>query len=83
MITVSDLSVQYGKRILFQDVNLNFTPGNCYNDAYNGNRSSIHWDQVCMQDPAHGGGEIWLDGQLLRKDGVFVMEPFKVLNPKQ
>ena len=60
-----------------------FTPGNCYNDAYNGNRSSIHWDQVCMQDPAHGGGEIWLDGQLLRKDGMFVMEPFKALNPKQ
>ncbi len=30
MITVSNLSVQFGKRILFQDVNLNFTPGNCY-----------------------------------------------------
>jgi aminopeptidase len=58
-----------------------FTPGNCYNDAYNGNRSAIHWDQVCMQDPAHGGGEIWLDGQLLRKDGVFVMDIFKALNP--
>lgn len=57
------------------------TPGNCYNDAYNGNRSSIHWDQVCMQDPAHGGGEIWLDDQLLRKDGVFVMEEFAGLNP--
>lgn len=30
MITVNDLSVQFGKRILFQDVNLKFTPGNCY-----------------------------------------------------
>ena len=30
MITVNDLSVQFGKRILFQDVNLTFTPGNCY-----------------------------------------------------
>ncbi len=30
MITVSDLTVQFGKRILFQDVNLKFTPGNCY-----------------------------------------------------
>jgi len=30
MITVSDLSVQFGKRILFQDVNLQFNPGNCY-----------------------------------------------------
>ncbi len=30
MITVSDLAVQFGKRVLFQDVNLKFTPGNCY-----------------------------------------------------
>lgn len=30
MITVSNLEVQFGKRVLFQDVNLNFTPGNCY-----------------------------------------------------
>ena len=30
MITVSNLEIQFGKRILFQDVNLKFTPGNCY-----------------------------------------------------
>ena len=30
MITVSDLEIQFGKRTLFQDVNLKFTPGNCY-----------------------------------------------------
>ena len=30
MITVSNLDVQFGKRVLFQDVNLIFTPGNCY-----------------------------------------------------
>jgi len=30
MITVSNLSIQFGKRILFQDVNLKFTQGNCY-----------------------------------------------------
>ena len=30
MITVSNLEVQYGKRVLFKDVNLKFTPGNCY-----------------------------------------------------
>jgi len=30
VITVSNLSIQFGKRILFQDVNLIFTPGNCY-----------------------------------------------------
>ncbi|KAF0196716.1 MAG: ABC transporter [Bacteroidetes bacterium] len=30
MITVSNLGIQFGKRILFQDVNMKFTPGNCY-----------------------------------------------------
>ena len=30
MITVSDLAIQFGKRVLFSDVNLKFTPGNCY-----------------------------------------------------
>ncbi len=30
MITVTDLAIQFGKRVLFQDVNLKFTPGNCY-----------------------------------------------------
>ena len=30
MITVSNLGIQFGKRILFQDVSMNFTPGNCY-----------------------------------------------------
>ena len=30
MITVTDVSLGYGERILFKDVNLKFTPGNCY-----------------------------------------------------
>ena len=30
MITVSNLGIQFGKRILFQDVNMKFTSGNCY-----------------------------------------------------
>ena len=30
MLTVSNLSVQFGKRVLFDDVNISFTPGNCY-----------------------------------------------------
>lgn len=30
MIAVSNLEIQFGKRVLFQDVNLKFTPGNCY-----------------------------------------------------
>jgi len=30
MITVSDLGLQFGKRVLFDDVNIKFTNGNCY-----------------------------------------------------
>jgi len=30
MITVNNLSLQFGKRVLYKDVNLKFTPGNCY-----------------------------------------------------
>ncbi|HBL16392.1 MAG: aminopeptidase [Elusimicrobia bacterium GWA2_69_24] len=48
-----------------------FTPGQCYESAPNGNDSAIHWDLVQMQRPEHGGGEMWFDGRLVRKDGVF------------
>ena len=48
-----------------------FTPGQCYDEAFNGNQSSIHWDMVLIQRPDYGGGEIWFDGKLIRKDGVF------------
>ena len=30
MITVNNLGIQFGKRVLFQDVNLTFNAGNCY-----------------------------------------------------
>lgn len=58
------------------------TPGNCYDNAYNGNHSAVHWDLVCSQRPEHGGGEIWVDGELLRKDGQFVPEDLWPLNPE-
>lgn len=48
-----------------------FTPGQCYDEAPNGNQSSIHWDLVQIQRADYGGGEIWFDGKLIRKDGVF------------
>jgi aminopeptidase len=48
-----------------------FTPGQCYDEAWNGNQCSSHWDLVLIQRPDYGGGEIWFDGQLIRKDGVF------------
>jgi aminopeptidase len=48
-----------------------FTPGQCYDEAPNGNQSAIHWDMVCIQRPDYGGGEIRFDGKLIRTDGVF------------
>ncbi len=60
-----------------------FTPGAAYEDeADNGNRSAVHWDMVVMQDAASGGGEIWFDDQLVRKDGLFVTDELKPLNPE-
>ncbi len=50
---------------------IHFTPGQCYDEAYNGNQSAIHWDLVLIQRPDYGGGEIWFDDKLVRKDGVF------------
>jgi aminopeptidase len=61
---------------------VHITPGNSYDDCFNGNRSSLHWDLVLMQDEASGGGEIWLDGVLARKDGRFVLPELAGLNPE-
>ena len=58
------------------------TPGMCYEDAPNGNDSSVHWDLVMIQRPEYGGGEIWLDDVLVRKDGLFVLPELKGLNPE-
>jgi aminopeptidase len=58
-----------------------FTPGQAYEGpADNGNRSQVHWDLVCIQRPEYGGGEIRFDGQLIRKDGKFVLPELKPLN---
>lgn len=57
--------------------------GNSYEDeTNNGNVSSIHWDLVKIQTPEQGGGEIWFDGKLVRKDGLFVLPELKGLNPE-
>ena len=60
---------------------LHFTPGNAYEDCGNGNKSAVHWDMVLIQRPEWGGGEIWFDGKLIRKDGLFVPKELKALNP--
>lgn len=60
-----------------------FTPGQAYEGgADNGNRSQVHWDIVNIQRPEYGGGEIWFDGKLIRKDGLFVPKSLQKLNPE-
>ena len=61
---------------------IHFTPGRCYEDAPNGNDSAIHWDLVQIQTPEYGGGEIYFDGRLIRKDGRFVIPELFGLNPE-
>ena len=61
---------------------LHFTPGQCYETTENGNRSKVHWDLVLIQRPEYGGGEIWVDGELIRKDGRFVVKDLEGLNPE-
>ncbi len=47
----------------------------------NGNRSAIHWDLVAILRPDHGGGEVYFDGVLVQKDGLFLPEALGGLNP--
>jgi aminopeptidase len=73
------------KDILFDEKiagSIHLTPGACYDEASNGNRSDIHWDMVLIQTPEYGGGEIWFDDKLVRKDGQFVIESLAGLNPE-
>lgn len=60
---------------------IHFTPGNSYDDCDNGNKSSLHWDLVLIMRPEYGGGEIWFDDKLIRKDGIFVLPELDCLNP--
>jgi aminopeptidase len=57
-----------------------FTPGQAYKEADNGNRSQVHWDMVSIQRKDYGGGEIYFDGKLIRRDGGFLPGPLRSLN---
>jgi aminopeptidase len=73
------------KDILFDEKiagSIHLTPGACYDEASNGNKSDIHWDIVLRQTPEVGGGEIWFDDTLIRKDGKFVIDELIGLNPE-
>ena len=58
------------------------TPGASYEDAFNGNKSAVHWDLVMIQRPEYGGGEIYFDDVLIRKDGLFILPQLQCLNPE-
>ncbi len=73
------------KDILFDEKicgSFHLTPGDAYEEAPNGNHSAIHWDLVMIQRPEYGGGEIWFDDVLVRKDGQFVLPELEPLNPE-
>lgn len=61
---------------------IHFTPGCCYEDCDNGNQSAVHWDLVLVQTPEYGGGEVYFDDVLIRKDGRFVIPELECLNPE-
>lgn len=69
--------ILYDEKILGS---LHFTPGACYSDCDNGNNSSVHWDMVLIQREDYGGGEIYFDDVLIRKDGMFILDELKPLN---
>ncbi|NMD70784.1 aminopeptidase [Bacillus sp. DNRA2] len=84
-IGVNPFILQPMQDILFDekiDGSFHFTPGQCYDEAYNGNKSDIHWDLVNIQRPDYGGGEIYFDDVLIRKDGRFVIPELEALNPE-
>ncbi len=83
-IGFNPLILQPMKDILFDEKiagSFHFTPGRCYEETENGNRSEIHWDLVCIQRPEHGGGTISFDGEVIRRDGLFVPDDLRPLNP--
>ncbi len=73
------------KDILFDEKiagSIHLTPGACYDEAPNGNHSDIHWDLVMRQTPEAGGGQMFFDDLLVRRDGLFVPEQLQALNPQ-
>jgi aminopeptidase len=89
---VGEFSLGFNPRVLqpMRDIlfdekiagSFHFTPGQAYEEADNGNRSQVHWDMVSIQRSDYGGGEIYFDGKLLRKDGRFLPNQLHSLNWK-
>lgn len=77
-VTQPSLSILFDEKI---GGSIHFTPGEAYAVADNGNRSQIHWDMVLRQTSDLGGGEIYFDDVLIRKDGLFTLPELEPLNP--
>jgi aminopeptidase len=87
---IGEFSLAFNPRILqpMRDIlfdekiagSFHFTPGQAYEEADNGNRSQVHWDMVNIQRPDYGGGEIYFDGKLVRRDGQFLPKSLRSLN---
>ena len=87
---IGEFSLAFNPRILqpMRDIlfdekiagSFHFTPGQAYEEADNGNRSQVHWDMVSIQRPEYGGGEIYFDGKLIRRDGEFLPTQLRSLN---
>ena len=83
---VNPFILQPMRDILFDEKiggSFHFTPGQAYENCDNGNRSQVHWDMVCIQRADYGGGEIWFDDELIRKDGIFTAPALAALNPNK
>lgn len=84
-IGVNPFILEPMNEILFDEKiagSFHFTPGAAYENAFNGNKSAVHWDLVCIQRPEYGGGEMYFDDVLVRKDGIFVLPELECLNPQ-
>ena len=87
---VGEFSLGFNPRVLqpMRDIlfdekiagSFHLTPGQAYEEADNGNRSQVHWDMVSIQRPEYGGGEIYFDGKLIRRDGEFLPKELRSLN---
>ena len=76
------LNIPIGLTLFDEKINGSFhiAMGNGLDVVDNGNRSAIHWDLVSMHTPEMGGGSIYVDNVLIRKDGKFVLPELEELN---
>ena len=83
MITVNNLGIQFGKRVLFQDVNLKFTPGNCYGiiGANGAGKSTLMRILSGQLDPTHGTVTLGSGERLsVLSQDHFAFDEFTVIN---